>query len=132
MTVFLVVALGGVLGIIPFGKLRFGAAAALFVGLFIGNIVPELGAQLGLLQNLGLALFVYMVGLSAGQTFFADLARHYKLMLGTVFAVIVGAVATIGLAPLFGLSSELSVGLFAGALTSTPALAAANAALGSA
>lgn len=132
MTVFLVVALGGVLGIIPFGKLRFGAAAALFVGLFIGNIVPELGAELGLLQNLGLALFVYMVGLSAGQTFFADLARHYKLMLGTVLAVIVGAIATIGLAPLFGLSSELSVGLFAGALTSTPALAAANTALGSA
>lgn len=130
MTVFLVVALGGVLGIIPFGKIRFGAAAALFVGLFIGNIVPDLGASLGLLQNLGLALFVYMVGLSAGQTFFADLAKHYKFMLASVVAILVGAIATIVAAPLLGLSSELSVGIFAGAMTNTPALAAANAVTG--
>ena len=132
MTLFLVVALGGVLGLIPFGKLKFGAAGALFVGLFIGNIAPDLGASMGLVQNLGLALFVYMVGLSAGQTFFRDLKKHYKFMLASVGAIVLGAVATILTGPLFGLSSELSVGIFAGSLTNTPALAAATAVTGTA
>ncbi len=132
MTLFLVVALGGVLGIIPFGKLKFGAAGALFVGLFIGNLAPELGQTMGLVQTLGLALFVYMVGLSAGQTFFRDLKTHYKIMLASVGAIILGAVATVIVGPLFGLSPELSVGIFAGSLTSTPALAAATAVTGTA
>lgn len=132
MTLFLVVALGGVLGIIPFGKLKFGAAGALFVGLFIGNIAPELGDSIGLVQNLGLALFVYMVGLSAGQTFFRDLKKHYRFMLASVAAIILGAISTVIIGPLFGLSPELSVGIFAGSLTNTPALAAATAVTGSA
>lgn len=132
MTLFLVVALGGVLGIIPFGKLKFGAAGALFVGLFIGNLAPELGGSMGLVQNLGLALFVYMVGLSAGQTFFRDLKRYYKLMLAAVGAIALGAIVAALAGPLLDLSIELSTGVFAGSLTNTPALAAATAVTGTA
>lgn len=130
LTVFLVVALGGILGIIPFGGLRFGAAGALFVGLFIGNFVPDLGSQLGLVQNLGLALFVYMVGLSAGQTFFRDIKRHYKIMLASVVAIAAGALAAFLAGNLAGLDNELSIGVFTGSLTNTPALAAATTVLG--
>ncbi|VEI13995.1 aspartate:alanine exchanger family transporter [Trueperella bialowiezensis] len=132
MTLFLVVALGGILGIIPFGKLKFGAAGALFVGLFIGNIAPELGESMALVQSLGLALFVYMVGLSAGQTFFHDLKKHYKIMFAAVGAIALAAVATVVVGPLFGLTPELSVGVFAGSLTNTPGLAAATAVTGTA
>ena len=75
LTVFLVVALGTALGAVPFGPLRFGAAGALFVGLAVGAADPRLGQGLGLLSTLGLALFVYCVGLAAGSTFFRDLRR---------------------------------------------------------
>lgn len=130
LTVFLVVALGAALGIVPFGPLRFGAAGALFVGLAVGNIVPEMGASLGLIQNLGLALFVYTVGLSAGQTFFADLKRQSGLMVAGSAILAIGAGVAIGVSKLLGLSAELSSGVFAGALTTTPALAAASAQTG--
>ncbi len=130
MTVFLVVSLGAILGLIPFGPLRLGAAGALFVGLGIGYFVPELSDELGLIQSLGLALFVYTVGLSAGQTFFADLKRQSRLMLAAVGALIVGAAVAVGGGNLLGLNAELFTGVFTGSMTATPALAAATAATG--
>lgn len=125
LTLFMVVALGALLGIIPFGPLRLGAAGALFVGLAVGYVVPDMGEQMALVQNVGLALFVYAVGLSAGQTFFADLHRQYKLMLAAVAGLTVTAAAALGTALLLGLSPDIASGIFAGAMTTTPALAAA-------
>ncbi|QJC22056.1 aspartate:alanine exchanger family transporter [Arcanobacterium buesumense] len=130
LTVFVVVALGAVVGIIPFGPLRLGAAGALFVGLAIGNAVPDVASSMGMIQNLGLALFVYTVGLSAGQTFFADLIRQSKLMIASIGVLILGAVTTIVGGMILGFTSDFSVGIFAGATTNTPALAAASAATG--
>ena len=126
LTIFIVVALGAALGSIPFGPLRLGAAGALFVGLLIGAVVPDVGANLGLLQSLGLALFVYMVGLSAGQTFFSDLKRQAPIMgwAGLILALTAGAAILLG--RLVGLEGDMVAGIFAGSLTSTPALAAAN------
>ncbi|WP_182353949.1 TrkA C-terminal domain-containing protein [Flaviflexus huanghaiensis] len=131
LTIFIVVALGAALGAIPFGPLRLGAAGALFVGLAIGAFVPDVGATLGLLQSLGLALFVYMVGLSAGQTFFADLKRQAPLMMWAAIILILAAAGAIVLGRVLGLEVDMVTGIFAGSLTSTPALAAANAATSS-
>lgn len=130
LTLFLVVALGAIFGAIPFGPLRFGAAGALFVGLAVGYLVPELAEQMALVQQVGLALFVYTVGLSAGQTFFSDIRRQYKFMLASAGALIIAAGISIGGARLLGLPIELSSGVFAGSLTTTPALAAATAITG--
>lgn len=130
MTVFLVVALGAIVGIIPFGPLRVGAAGALFVGLFIGHLAPELSGQMGLIQSLGLALFVYTVGLSAGQTFFGDLRKQSRLMIASFVVLFAGALATIIGGRLLGFAPDFSVGIFAGSMTTTPALAAASAATG--
>ena len=128
LTIFIVVALGAALGAVPFGPLRLGAAGALFVGLVIGSLAPDIGASLGLIQSLGLALFVYMVGLSAGQTFFADLKRQAPMTVGwaTLF-LIVAAGGAIALGKVMNLSPDMVSGIFSGSLTSTPALAAANA-----
>lgn len=131
LTIMVVLALGAALGAVPFGPLRFGAAGALFVGLAIGSLDPALGEGLGLVQTLGLALFVYTVGISAGATFFSDLRRQLPLMglaVG-VLAVVTGLALAVGKA--FGLGAGLTAGTFAGALTSTPALAAATTATGS-
>ncbi len=130
LTIFLVVALGTAFGAIPFGPLRFGSAGALFVGLGLGALDHRLGEGLALVQTLGLALFVYTVGLAAGDTFFRDLRRQLPLMTGAVLTSVVAAGAAVGLGKLLGLGGALTAGTFAGALTSTPALAAATAAAG--
>lgn len=131
MTIFFVVAVGAILGAVPFGPLRFGAAGALFVGLVVGYFVPELGSQMALVQQIGLALFVYTVGLSAGQTFFSDAKKQYKFMLASILALTLAACATLGGAYLLKLPIDLSSGIFAGSLTTTPALAAASSITGS-
>lgn len=130
LTIFLVVALGTALGAVPFGPVRFGAAGALFVGLTFGALDERLGENLGLVQTLGLALFVYTVGLAAGSTFFRDLRRQLPLMSVAIGVVAVAAAVAALLGPLVGLSAPLAAGSFTGALTSTPALAAATAAAG--
>ena len=68
----------------PFGPVKFGPAGALFVGLAVGALDPRLGQGLGLIQTLGLALFVYTVGLASGATFFSSLRRQLPLMLGSI------------------------------------------------
>ena len=80
LTIMLVVAGGTLLGMVPFGPVRFGAAGALFVGLAVGALDPRLGEGFGLVQTLGLVLFVYMVGLAAGGRFFRDLRTQLPLL----------------------------------------------------
>lgn len=126
-----VVTLGGALGVIPFGPLRFGAAGALFVGLILGALEPSLGEGLTLISTLGLALFVYTVGVAAGERFFSDLRRQMPMMgLGIAVIVLVSVVAVV-LGVRLGLGDGMVTGVLAGSLTATPALAAASQATGS-
>lgn len=130
LTLLVVLALGSLLGTVPFGPVRFGAAGALFVGLAVGALDPRLGEGLGLVQNLGLALFVYTVGLAAGNGFFRDLRRQLPLMAGSVVILVAAAAVTVALGGGLGIASAIQAGIFTGALTSTPALAAATEAAG--
>jgi putative transport protein len=126
LAVMLVIAAGAAVGQIPFGPLRFGAAGALFVGLAVGVLDPRIGQSLGMLQGLGLALFVFTVGLAAGSTFLRDLRTQWPLMgLGIVVLILVALVGTV-VGKLSGVSAAGVAGAYAGALTSTPALAAAS------
>ena len=130
LTLFLVMAFGTVVGRLRFGPVRFGAAGALFVGLAVGALDPALGEGFAVYQNLGLALFVYMIGLAAGNRFFRDLRTQYPLMIAASILLALFATGTMMLGRAFGLSPELTAGTFTGTLTSTPALAAATRASG--
>lgn len=131
LTLFLVVATGAVLGAIPFGRVRFGAAGALFTGLALSAAAPHLGAGMDIVQSLGLALFVYTVGISAGAAFFSSLNRQLPLLAASAVSALLGALATLVLGQVLGLAKDLSLGLFTGALTAAPALDAANRITGS-
>lgn len=131
LTLFLVIALGAGLGAVPIAGIRFGAAGALFVGLAVGAIIPEPAADLSMLQNLGLGLFVYLVGLEAGETFFKELRQQFGMMISAVIAIVVGAAVAIVAGQLLGVSREITVGIFSGALTNTPSLALAQSQTGS-
>ena len=130
LTIMVVVSLGTLLGIVPFGPVKLGPAGALFVGLFVGALDPRLGQNHANVQSLGLALFVYTVGIASGAAFFRSVRRQLPLMLGSVLVLCVCAAFVMTIGALAGLPSGLRGGVFAGALTSTPSLAAAAAKTG--
>lgn len=130
LTVFLVVALGTLVGSIPFGPIRFGPAGGLFVGLAIGALDPRLGEDLRLLQTLGLALFVYTVGLAGGYQLVSTFRRQLPTFVAGFAVLTATAGVAIGGGLLMGLSAPMTAGAFSGSLTATPALAAATDASG--
>ena len=123
LALFVVVALGAAIGAIRIGPLRFGAAGALFVGLTVSALHPEVvSTHMSIVQPMGLAFFVYCVGISAGATFFQDLRKQTNLLALTTIVCVVGALIALVGGHLLGLSSGLTSGLFTGALTAAPAL----------
>lgn len=115
--------IGILLGNIRFCGLTLGSSGVLFVALAAGHfglVVPE---GVG---GIGTALFVYCVGLSAGNRFFSSLAQAgNRLALLSLVVVTLGALTAAGLSYAFGIGPGMAAGMFAGACTSTPALAAA-------
>ncbi len=125
VTIMGVLSLGALLGQIKFGPLRFGAAGALFVGLMVGMLDPNLADKMDLVKALGVGLFCYTVGLAAGSTFLSDLKRQWMLMVAAIVGLLLMAGIGISAGKLFHLSNGHVAGLFAGVLTS-PAIDAAE------
>lgn len=120
---FVVAAIGYPLGRIRIRGSSLGVAAVLFVGLAIGSIHPDLKLP-EIVYMLGLATFVYTIGLASGPAFVASLRRegmrNNLLVIGMlVFATILTLIAQ----RMLHLKATVAAGLFAGSLTSTPALA---------
>ncbi len=130
----LTIALGAAFGLIQFGPLKFGAAGALFVGLFIGAFDTEekIGASLGLVKTLGLALFVYMVGLAAGRGLVRSLRTQFQVMIVSLVVLTVVAGSAWVMGSVFDVAGTYQGGAYSGVGTSTGALGAAQAAAASA
>src|SRR4030095_15505792 len=73
MALFLTIAIGYLVGEINIKGFSLGVGAVLFVALAVGWFAPKSvpAAQVG---TLGLALFLYAVGIQYGSDFFAGLA----------------------------------------------------------
>lgn len=143
--IFAIMVLGYLLGKVSVKGISLGSAAiflvALVVGHFQGVAFENIEAWAGdkaavdtyfdMIKNLGLVLFVTAVGLIAGPGFFHNLVKNAKsyVLLGLIIILSgAGMCAIITLAT--GISSDITVGLLSGALTSTPALSAAQEAAG--
>ncbi len=119
----IIAALGYVVGRITIGGTSLGVAAVLFVGLAIGALDPRLKLP-DIVYQLGLMIFVYTIGLSAGPTFFHGLREQGLRNVAFVFGPLVfGALLLVAFQRLLGLSPTLVAGVFAGSFTNTPALA---------
>lgn len=128
VTVFAVITLGALLGMVRFGPVRLGAAGVLFVGLLVGALDEDIAAAVPAgVSALGLALYVYTVGLDSGPAFFRELRGQLPVMAGAVVALAVTAVVVgfVGHA-WFGISGPFLAGGYAGIGTTTPGLAAAQ------
>lgn len=132
LLLFLVAAVGVALGRIRLLGVRLGMAAVLFAGLALGAFDPR-WALPEVVMQLGLALFVYTIGLANGRAFLRSFGPSGLRANGLVLCVlIVGAVLTLVAARLLGWDPATAAGLFAGATTNTPALAGVVEALHSA
>lgn len=125
LLLFLVAAIGYPLGRVRLRGSQLGVAAVLFVGLGAGAIDAALALP-EIVYMLGLAIFVYTVGLSSGRAFVSSLRRdglrNAALAVGAIaFATALAAAAQ----RLLGVDRAAAAGIFTGALTNTPALAAA-------
>jgi putative transport protein len=123
LLLFLVSAIGYLLGQVSIGGVRLGVAAVLFVGLAFGALHPDMKLP-ELVYLLGLVIFVYAIGLGSGAAFFASF-RHKGLRDNLfILAMLVLGAALTGLAQqALGLKPAVAAGMFAGSFTNTPALA---------
>jgi len=125
LLLFLIAALSYPLGRLKIFGVSLGVAAVLFVGLAIGALDPNLKLP-EIVYNFGLVVFVYTIGLSSGPGFFASFrGRGVRDNLLVAALLLVVAVAVYLFARAFSVSNTVAAGLFTGALTNTPALAAA-------
>ncbi len=120
---FLIIALGSALGELRVSNVTLGSSGVLFVALLFGHFGVKLPREV---QDLGIILFVYAVGLQAGPRFFNQFKRRGVVFAGTgALVVLAGAAITWLVTRLFNINPALAIGMYAGAMTSTPALASA-------
>jgi putative transport protein len=124
LVLFVIMAVGAALGHITVRGISLGGAAVLAVALVFGHYQFTVPKEV---RDLGLLLFVYAVGLQAGPRFFRTFRRHgMKHVVIGLASIIVGLAVAVGVAAWLSLPFDLGAGLFTGALTNTPALAAAT------
>ena len=131
----LLLVLGALLGQIRIAGATLGPAAVLFVALGMTAWGIAQGVELTVpevLGTFGLILFTYTVGIISGPNFFGSLRRGWPVMLATVACLAVAAVVAALGGKALGLPNPVIAGTYAGALTNTPALAAASQAAGEA
>lgn len=124
LLLFAIIGTGYLAGSIRVAGLSLGVAAVLFVSMAYG----AWDARLHLpehLYALGLVLFVYAIGLQAGPGFFASFKRRgLRVNALALIVLVVGAILAWASGRLLHLDAASVAGLYCGAFTNTPALAA--------
>lgn len=126
----LVAVVGLWLGNIKIRGVGFGIGGVLFGGIFVGHFADQLGwvlsaDMLHFIQEFGLILFVYTIGIQVGPGFFASLrVSGLRLNLFAFGIVVMGVLVTAILHKLFAIPLPVVLGIFSGAVTNTPALGA--------
>lgn len=127
----LICAVGLALGQIRIGGVSLGVTFVFFAGIIAGHfgltVNPDM---LNMIQNFGLILFIYALGVQVGPGFFSSFKQGgvklniialLLLVIGTVMALVIHWTSNISLGDMMGLLS--------GAVTNTPMLGAAQQAL---
>ena len=132
----IVIAIGVYLGKIKIGGISLGVTFVLFAGILAGH-VGFTGPKeiLTFVQDFGLILFVFMIGLQVGPGFFESFKKGgVTLNMLSATAILLNILVMFGCYYLFFDTSNpqnlpMMVGTLYGAVTNTPGLGAANEAL---
>ncbi len=133
LIISLVISTGLVLGRLAYAGVQLGIAGVLFSGLIFGHFDLSINPEvMHFLREFGLILFVYAIGLQVGPSFVSSFFK-YGLKLNSMAAgiVLLGALIAVGISVIGNIPMPVAVGLFSGATTNTPSLAAAQQVLGS-
>ena len=129
LMIFVFLGFGMAIGSIKFKGVSLGAAAVLFLSIGVSAYARSNGVDMEIpaaVGQVGLAVLTFSIGMASGPNFFAALKTAWApLILQTVVLILCGVVAYGGGSAL-GLSPGLIGGTFAGAMNSTPTLAAVS------
>ncbi|CND21118.1 putative transporter [Yersinia pseudotuberculosis] len=109
-----------------------GIGGVLFGGIIVGHFAQTYqivlnGDMLHFIQEFGLILFVYTIGIQVGPGFFSSLrVSGLRLNCFAILMVVVGGLVTAIIHKLFAVPLPIILGVFSGAVTNTPALGAAQ------
>ena len=134
LLLFATVALGYPISRLQVRGASLGVASILFAGIALGALVitpdldpalkQDLGHSMKLVYELGLAVFVYAMGLAIAGSFWAAFSREGIKKNATVLVVMLVATAVVAIgARLLHFNARYAAGLLAGSFTNMPALA---------
>ena len=128
-----VIAVGVLLGKIKIFGISLGVTFVLFVGILVGHFgFTGNTSILNFVQDFGLILFVFCIGLQVGPSFFSSFKKGGVAM-NMIAVGIVALNIAVALIIYFALQGRVDipmmVGVLCGAVTNTPGLGAANEAL---
>lgn len=147
--IFIIVALGYLLGSITIKGVNLGTAGVFLVAILFGYLFTLIPSDLPILnalrleagkgntvyyksviQNVGLVMFVGSVGFIAGPRFFRDLAKNFKtyIVMG-VSVILIGTAVTVVFVLISPYGSDFWAGVLSGSLTTTPGYSAAQEAM---
>ena len=131
-----VIAVGVLLGKLKFRGVSFGVAFILFTGIVVGHFGFTGNLKtIGFIQDFGLILFVYSLGLQVGPSFFTSFRKGgMRMNRLAVYMVLLNLIVAVGVYYLLFDRTDpdsfpMLVGVLSGAVTNTPGLGAAEEAL---
>ena len=107
-----------------------GIGGVLFGGILVAHFTTQYGIKLDshtlhFVQEFGLILFVYTIGIQVGPGFFASLRQSGLTLNGLgILIVALGALVTILIYKLADIPLDVALGIYSGAVTNTPSLGA--------
>ena len=107
-----------------------GIGGVLFGGILVAHFTTQYDIKLDshtlhFVQEFGLILFVYTIGIQVGPGFFASLRKSGLALNGLgILIVVLGALVTILIYKLADIPLDVVLGIYSGAVTNTPSLGA--------
>ena len=124
-------AAGLALGRIKIFGISLGVTFVFFAGIIAGHFGLMIDKNMLLvMQNFGLILYIYALGVQVGPGFFSSFKKGgFRLNALALLLLITGTVLMVAMHWITGISISDMMGLFSGAVTNTPMLGAAQQAL---
>lgn len=123
LLLFLVVAIGYMIGNIRIKGTGLGTAAVLFVGLAFGAGNPAFNVP-EIIFQIGIIFFVYTIGLRSGPAFFESFSKNgWRDISFVVLMLVLSALLTIAIYYIIDFDKATIVGIYSGSSTNTTALA---------
>ena len=107
-----------------------GIGGVLFGGILVAHFTTQYGIKLDshtlhFVQEFGLILFVYTIGIQVGPGFFASLRQSGLTLNGLgILIVVLGVLVTILIYKFADIPLDVALGIYSGAVTNTPSLGA--------